>query len=59
METCLQIRTFVPFFMRFLDSNYTNDSIWMTSSGYIRRQNIKSSSYQKTYVNNESETDFS
>ena len=31
----------------------------MTSGGYIRRQNIKSSSYQKTFVNNESETDFS
>ena len=41
----LQIGTYVGLIISFLDSNYTNDSIWR---GYFWRQNIKPSSYQKT-----------
>ena len=43
----LQIGTYVGLEISFLDSNYTNDSIWY---GYISKQNSKSSSDQKTNV---------
>ena len=36
-ETCLHIGTYVGLILNFLDSNYTDNSIWR---GYIKRQNI-------------------
>ena len=36
-ETCLQIGTYVGLIISFVDSNYTDNSIW---HGHIKRQNI-------------------
>ena len=42
-ETCLQIGTYVGLILSFLDSNYSNDNIWIVTLGdkTLSRQVIK------------------